>query len=307
MDRKPGSRGPRSPRGFKEAEEKYRHLLEDIEDINDGYLLIQEGEAVFANRRCAEIFGYQLEEIVGQPYGRFVVREVVKIAMEAQGRVRASGQVLPERYETMVLNKGGIEVPVEVSIKRIEYEGRPAFSAIVRDITERKRAEEALRQSEHKYRTAIDTARDGFLILDLDYSIVDSNRTNTMALGYTSSEELIGRSALEFVTSDTRGKTREGLEQALSKGYIANLEVVALSRDGREIPLEVNISLLTGEEGQPAGFVLVIRDIRRRKQAQEEILRRSRELSALNAIAATVSQSLKLEELLNDVLEKVLE
>ena len=178
---------------------------------------------------------------------------------------------------------------------------------VVRDITERKQADEALRQSEYKYRTAIDTAPDGLMILDLDYSIVDSNRTNTRALGYTSREEVIGRSVLECVTPDTRRKIREGLEQALSKGYIANLEVVALSRNGREIPVEVNVSLLRGEEGQPAGFVIVGRDIGQRKRAEEEIRRYTQSLEALYAVALVASQSLDMENMLDTVLEKVLE
>lgn len=139
MVQKPRSRGTRASKGLKEAEEKYRRL---VEDINDGYAVIQEdGRVVFANKRCAEIFGYELEEIVGQPFEKFLAPELVNEALEMLERI-IDTEAAPERYETAVVNKEGIPVPVEASLRLIWHEGRLAVSAITRDITERKRAEE---------------------------------------------------------------------------------------------------------------------------------------------------------------------
>jgi len=122
--------GPRASRKLEECEEKYRHL---IDDINDGYAVIQGERIVFANRRCAEISGYSVEEFVGQPYTKFVAPEMLEQALELY-RSSMRGDEAPQRYETVLINQDGTRVPVEVSTKDIIYEGKPAVSAIFRAI-----------------------------------------------------------------------------------------------------------------------------------------------------------------------------
>ena len=138
------SRGPRASRKLEESEEKYRHL---IEDISDGYAVLQGGKIAIANRRCAEISGYPLEEFIGQPPTKFVPPKVLEQALELF-RSSICGEQAPQRYETVLSHQDGTKVPVEVILRDIIYEGSPAVSAIFRDISERKRVEgEILRRS----------------------------------------------------------------------------------------------------------------------------------------------------------------
>jgi|GEM_PF-903291 len=128
---------------LEESEEGYRRL---IEDINDGYMVLQGERVIFANKRCAEIVGHAFEEMLGQPLTQFLAPESLEQAMEGyQACMR--GEPVPVRAETMLLKADGTKVPVELVFKDIIYGGRPAVSAILRDIAERKRAGEILQRS----------------------------------------------------------------------------------------------------------------------------------------------------------------
>jgi diguanylate cyclase (GGDEF)-like protein/PAS domain S-box-containing protein/putative nucleotidyltransferase with HDIG domain len=176
------------------------------------------------------------------------------------------------------------------------------------DITERKQAEEALRRSEYKYRSAIESARDGILLVDNNNVILDANRTCVHAVGFDYKEQLIGRSVFDIVAGEAPEEIQGRVGDMLEKqGYITNVEVTARSRDGREIPVEVNISQVVDEKGRPTGSIIVIRDITERKRAADEIMLYTKRLEALHAISVAVSQTLDLDELLNSALEKVLE
>jgi PAS domain S-box-containing protein len=120
------------------SEEKYRRLLGDI---NDGYLVVQDEKVIMANERAAEIYGVPLDEYIGSPLGASFPADVQEQIRE-RFRRRIAGEAEPERYELTTATG----IAVEVNAKLIDYEGRPAVAAVVRDITHRKRTEEALRE-----------------------------------------------------------------------------------------------------------------------------------------------------------------
>lgn len=130
-------------RELKESEEKYKQLLEDV---NDGYLVIQDRKIVFVNRRCAELFGYKLEEILERPLEGFVPPDLRQPLVERYER-RMRGEVVPERYEWEIAKKDGTIAPVQFNTKSIYYQGKPAVCALITDITERKKVEKELREA----------------------------------------------------------------------------------------------------------------------------------------------------------------
>ena len=206
--------------------------------------------------------------------------------------------------------KDGSAFEVDVSAALVADRGGQPVCTVASfvEVSRSERAVDAMRLPDHRYKIAIEEARDGILLIDPDGVILDANRTFVAAVGYDSKEELIGMSVFDIVAIEAPDELRDSVIRSLGKqGYIANLELTARSRDGREIPVEVNISQLPDEEGRQAGAVVVIRDITERKRAEGEVLRHSKRVEALFAISLVVSQTLDLDDMLHGVLKKVLE
>ena len=129
---------------LKESEEKYRDL---VSGINDAYVVLRGDRIAFANNRCAEIFGMPLEKIIGQHFLKFVAPESQELVTQLYERSTSGETDLGDNlYEVSVLAGDGRVTPLEAVFRGIMFEGKPAISAVMRDITERKKAEKELRK-----------------------------------------------------------------------------------------------------------------------------------------------------------------
>jgi PAS domain S-box-containing protein len=136
-----------------ESEEQYRRL---VESSIDGIAIVQGSDVKFANKAMLDMYGASgAEEIIGQNFTRFVSREHRDLLVQ-RGLDRERGKDVPNRYEFKALKLDESEFDVEISVNPISYQGKPARQAFLRDISERKRAEDALRESEEKYRLLVD-------------------------------------------------------------------------------------------------------------------------------------------------------
>ncbi|MDY6911537.1 MAG: PAS domain S-box protein, partial [Chloroflexota bacterium] len=122
---------------LRDSEIKYRGL---VENINDGYIVIQNEELVFANSRSEKIVGHTIEEGIGKSVD-FFLSASVRAELRQRLERRLQGATEPTEYETTLIRSDGGIVPVEISVQVIQYEGKPAASMLIRDITERKRVE----------------------------------------------------------------------------------------------------------------------------------------------------------------------
>ena len=120
-----------------ESESKYRDV---VEHANDGIVVFQNGIVIYANARAAEIRGISLEEAIGSPFTDGVAPEYHSLVSDYYSAMVDSGEV-PDMFEIEIVTSGGQHTTVDVNMSFIEHEGRPASMAILRDITERKRAE----------------------------------------------------------------------------------------------------------------------------------------------------------------------
>jgi len=128
---------------LRESEAKYSTL---VENSRDGIVILQGGVMKFVNTASLEIVGYTPEELLGIDFLKMVTPEDREMVMRRYAD-RMAGKEVPSIYEMALIRKDGITVPVEVNATFINYEGRPADLVVIRDITERKRAEEELRRS----------------------------------------------------------------------------------------------------------------------------------------------------------------
>ena len=142
--------------------------------------------------------------------------------------------------------------------------------SVVRDITERKKIEKEVIESEEKLKQILDSSPDAITVTDLNGNIIECNQTASKMYG-SAKAELIGKNALEFFSPKDREKAKDNLKKTLELGYTKNEEYTLLTKDGREYPAELSASLIKDASGNPQSFVAIVRDITERKKAEEEI------------------------------------
>jgi PAS domain S-box-containing protein len=151
------------------SEEKYANL---VERGNDGIIIIQGNSLKFVNSKMAKMTGYTPEELAGKPFIEFVATGDKKTVMDRYTK-RMSGEKVPSEYEIAIVRKDGTEMSVEINASLTKYEGAPADMAIIRDVTERKKYEQALVSSEAKTRAILSAIPDMIFVMKKDGTIID--------------------------------------------------------------------------------------------------------------------------------------
>ena len=122
------------------SEDKYSSL---VEKGKDGIIIIQDFVVKFVNSRMIEFTGFTKDEVIGKSFYNFVSSEYKELVAE-RVKKRLNSEAIPNKYEIDILSEDGSTIPVEINASRIEFEGRPADMAIIRDITERRQAEDKI-------------------------------------------------------------------------------------------------------------------------------------------------------------------
>ncbi len=259
-------------RALGESESRFRALAETATDAiltADG-----DGRIVFANRAAETVFGQPVAAIVGRPIERLVPGILTLAAAGPEG-TPAPDRVLGQAFG---VHSSGREIPLEVSIGILARDGRPFTTVIARDVTERRNAERALRESEARKSAMIEAALDAILSLDAAGNILEFNAAAERMFGYSRSD-VLGKSMAELlIPSSLRERHRRGMAH-LATGeapiFGKTLEVTAMRRDGTEFPIELTVTRLPSE-GPPV-FTGYIHDLTDRRRA-ESALRESEEL-----------------------------
>jgi len=144
------------------------------------------------------------------------------------------------------------------------------------EISSKKHVEEALRESEETYKILLKTSPDAVIVTDLEGKITHASQRTLELHGSESIEDLIGRSAFEFIAPEDHEKAMKNLKKTLKQGFVRNVEYTLLRKDGTRFIGELCASLIKDVNGKPIAFIATTRDITERKRA-EEMLRKSEE------------------------------
>jgi PAS domain S-box-containing protein len=251
------------------SEEKYRSILQSIEE---GYYEVDlAGNMTFFNDSMCKIVGYARDELMGMNNRRYMSEETSKKVYQTFNEVYRTG-IPAKALDWELIRKDGTRryLAISVSLSR-DSKGRPiGFHGIGRDITERKQAEEALRASEEKYRSILQSIEEGYYEVDLTGNFTFFNDSLVRNLGY-SREELLGMNNREYMNGETSKLVFETFNEVYRTGKPkAAFEWELINKDGTTRFVEVSVSLMRDEKGEPKGFYGIARDITERKQAEEQ-------------------------------------
>ena len=256
------------------AEESLKLFRKLIDQSGDAIEVIDPVTLSFidCNESAHRSLGYSREEFLSLTI--FDIDPLVNrsIIARTDTEMEASGFAT---FESLHRRKDGTTFAVEVSVKLVSL-GKLYRLAVVRDITSRKRAEEALRESEERYRELFDNAKDAIYIHDLSGRYVSLNGAAEKLSGY-SRDEIIGKHFSNFVVPKDLKHVRTNLCKKLDEEGETAYEIDLLTKDRRRVPVEV-ISRLIYENGRPVGVQGTARDITERRRAQEALQMYSRRL-----------------------------
>ena len=256
----------RMEEALRESEEKFHSI---VEHSNDGIVFIQDGAIQYFNSKMLEMSGYTAEEIYGKPFLDFIAPEQKEKVLEIY-RKRIAGEKVPERYELKIISKGGSIIYTEISASLITYKQKIVDIAIVRDITERKKVDEALRQSEEIFAKAFRSSPNAVTITTFDDEaiIIDTNNAAVKNTGY-SFNEMIGHSVHELKLW-VRPEDREEMHRLIrEKGRVEKEEYQFRKKSGEIRTWEFSAeSIVIGGRNC---IISVQSDITERKRAEEEL------------------------------------
>jgi len=252
---------------LRESEEKYRNV---VERANDGICIIQDGIVKYLNPRLANMWSATVEEFIDTPFIEHLHPDNLREMADLYKR-RIAGEDVPPVYEITLVRKDGSRLYGEVNASAIKYEGKSTDLVIIRDITERKRAEEALQVAATEWRTTFNAVTDGICILDEEQKI---HRCNNAMLQLLNKDinQIIGSHCWEIVHGTTEPIPECPIRRMKTSLHRESME---LKIDNRWVEVIVD-PILDKKEGSLVGAAHIIRDITERKWV-EETLRESEE------------------------------
>jgi len=270
-----------------ESEERYRTA---VEFSNDGVALIKDGLHIYVNQKFVEMFGYDSrEEVIGKPSTIIIHPEYLAEALSYREK-RMKGEPAPDRFEFRGIRRDGTDIMVEISIASTIFHGETVFLAFLRDITQRKQYEEALRASEEKYRNVVENSLSGFYILQ-DNVFRFVNKRLCEIYGYTYEEIVDKAGPFDNIVPEDREMVEENMrKRLLGEQADEEYEFRTIRKDGQVI----TVRLMAGSiiyRGKPALTGTVI-DITKEKTLESQLLQ-SQKMEVIGTLANGIAHDFK--------------
>lgn len=271
------SRRKSSEETWQESEEFMSSLLENSPTP---ILVVNPDTSIrYVNPTLTKLTGYSLEEVKGKkvPYPWWIEGDARSGIISEKKEYMFKGT---RRFEKLFRNKDGDEFWVEINTVPIKFGGEMKYSLTQWvDITERKRAEERVKESEEHHRLLLEAMPDPVIVYDPNHKIAYANDAFEEVYGWTKNE-LIG-GIIDFVPSEEVGPTMEAWRRTLS-GERVFLETRRVTKEGRLLNIQIRTAILKDQDGNHSASIVIHRDVTELKQAE---LERKQLISRLNKLA----------------------
>jgi PAS domain S-box-containing protein len=285
----------------RESEERYRRL---VELSFDAIIIQNEGKLVYVNPPGLKLLGASsVVELIGKPILEFIHPDSLDVVVHTRVQQLREGKgvsLLEEKF----IRLDGTSIEIEVAAMPITYQGQPAIQAVIRDITERKRAQAAQAQ----LAAIVESSNDAIVGKTLDGVIVNWNRGAEYLYGYFA-EEVKGCSVAILVPPD-RSDELSGILERLKQGErIERFETVRVRKDGQQIDVSETISPIKDASGKIIGVSSIAQNITKRKAhaaaLEQRVEERTREFATLLEVANNLASTLDMERLLGLILDQL--
>ncbi len=305
-------------KNLSEEQKEYQALLQSVTDyviaVNRNYQVIMAND-LFINKlgTRSEGFCYKAWKNRDDKCDDCLVEKSFR-----DGRVH-------QNEEAIVLKDGRIAQMLIKSTPVKDDQGKIVYVLeAATDITEKKRLQQELKKvegnlekiidarlnhlqkSEEKYRTIFERSRDALILTDSNGKIMEINRAGVEILGYRNKEDLLGLTSVKELFKDPE-EFYQFQNQAFGEGVVTEFEVRLVGGKSRSFDALITSNVILDLIGRIIGDVIIIRDITKRKKAQQQVEMRNTRLAILNAISMTISNSLDLNEVLNSTIDKIRE
>jgi PAS domain S-box-containing protein len=310
----------RADEAHRESEARFRSITQSASDAI--IAADSDGRVTFWNNGARSLFGYREDEILGQPLTVLMPERYRDAHQRGLERVRSTGdqQTSGKTLEVDGRRKDGVEFPVELRLATWTVGGRAFYSGIVRDVTERRQAEDVRRQegqlraAEERLKSVFAHATIGMAITDPQGRFLQVNPTYYRITGYTA-EELFATDFLAITHPDDLQEHLRQTERMLSDEIPSFVvEERYVRKDGSHIWVQNNVSCVRNAEDRPLHIITLTEDVTERhlvaEALEQRVQERTRELSAVLEVARAVGSSLELGQVLGlilDQLQKVVE
>ena len=281
------------------SNERFRLLVEGVKDYAI-FMLDPDGRIVSWNEGAERISGYRAEEVIGEHFSCLYTEDDLESG-HAEEELRLAQAEGRYEEEGVRVRKDGSRFWASATLTALYDEDGTlrGFSNVIRDITERRRAEEALRESEARYRSVIEQAAENIFLADVKTKrILEANAALQSSLGYTA-EELRRLTLYDIVDHDGESIDHDA-EHALTEGHSFLGERRYRRRDGLLIEVEVNVGVIT--YGGRQTMSIVAHDVTERKRAEQRLQHTLDRLLALYEASQTLGSTLESEEVVSRLL-----
>ena len=266
----------RAEKALQESEERFRAIFEQAAD-SIALIDAETGDLVEFNGMAHENLGFTREEFQKLKIPDF---EIIESAKEVARHIEKVVKEGSDRFDTKHRTKSGEVRDVQVSSRAISIGGRDFNQSIWRDITDLKKAEEAIRESEEKYRILFESSKDPIYLTTRDGAFIDVNEAFFDLFGYTRGDLPDLRAQDVYVNPDQRSILREEIER---NRFVRDYELKLRKKNGEEMNCLVTASVRQADDRSILGYQGFIRDVTEQRRAEDELAKSREQLRNLSA------------------------
>ena len=271
------------------SDEPYHSI---VHDLPFGVGIVQKGRLVLANSMFARMLGFRgVEDLLGTPIEQFVEPRAQKF-FSVMAQRQETGEPTLHRFETEFRREDGTLMQVETTLSGTRFRGLPALNISISDVTGRKELEQRLRDSERLYRNVVNSMGDALLVTDMEGRVLDVNEEFEQLTGWTRSEALRAAIPYPWIDDEDLKASLAWLESLRGMNMLRDFDMTWTNRQGHQIAVSVNTSLLRNVAGVPMVMVNLARDISERKAAQSELSRQLQKLEVLFELSRSLGGTL---------------